>query len=116
MSAANQHIEDKRSEPRERCFIRVIAMGGAIVGYIVDIATKGFKVRIPYRFAGALDPPVRFQISLGEKEIKPFELAAEVRWRKDEQKTTLLGLKRLEFESPEAEASYFKLIDYYHAE
>jgi hypothetical protein len=109
-------MKEHRKEPRERCFARVMIEKRAIYGYLCEISGKGFRMRIPQTLRVQVDSPSRFVISLGDMGILPFSLSADLIWRKNEGRSTLLGFELLNFESEESKKFYMKLMESYKIE
>lgn len=85
----------------------------ALIGYVADISDRGFKVRIMEKFEGELAFRETAGIQFDECGVPYFQLAALLRWRRDEEKSTLIGFELESFETDEAKTRYAMIREKY---
>ncbi len=96
----------RRTGARDQCFAKIILKNTKTIGYLADISETGFKVRIMERLDREASENETVGIQFDECSIGYFQLNAKRCWRRDEEKSTLLGFEIETFETVEGKASY----------
>jgi len=98
--------EGRRLSVRNQCFAKTMLKNTKTMGYLADISETGFKVRIMEHLEREAAANEVVGIQFNECNVQYFQVDAKLCWRRDEEKSTLLGFEITSFETVEGKASY----------
>ncbi len=98
--------EGRRIGTRKQCFAKALLKNSKTIGYLADISESGFKIRIMERLDREASEKETIGIQFDECAIQYFQVKAKLCWRRDEEKSTLLGYRTESFETAEGSTGY----------
>jgi len=98
--------ESRRASTRNQCFAKTMLKNTKTIGYLADISETGFKVRIMEALNREAVKQEIVGIQFDECGVPYFQVHTKLCWRRDEEKSTLLGFEIESFETADGKAGY----------
>ncbi|MFO7850103.1 MAG: PilZ domain-containing protein [Spirochaetia bacterium] len=103
-------MKNRRESERSYTYAKVVIWKFDTLGYLRDVSPTGMRIEVFNKIDFSPQKEVVSTIIPHQDlDIEPFDIKSEIRWVKENDPTTSLGLEIESFETPETEKMFRRL-------